>query len=410
MKINLNIQRLILSAIMLLLLFTTDSNTVLACTGISLIAKDGSYIQARTIEWAHGVLPCSYVIIPRGERLTSLTPTGKTGATYCAKYGVVGLAVVQKEFIAEGINEKGLSAGLFFFPAYGSYNSYSPALRGKTVVDLQFVQWILSRFSTIDEVQAAVEEMRIVGLDPASVLHWRIGEPNGRQVVLEIVNGIPHFYENRIGVLTNAPGFEWHITNLSNYVNLYQGDAPTQMLGKQTVRPLGGNSGFLGIPGDATPPSRFVRAAFYKATAPVRERAFDAVQQCFHILNNFDIPIGIELSASEIAGNLNSSNGSNSSDNNTALADRAGKAADRAALNAAAAQYGVSTSNISGVPSATQWTSAIDLTNLKVYYKTAYNNTIRCIDLHSIDFKTVKYQSAPLDKEQVQPVENIAIH
>ena len=82
---------------MLLLLFITDSNTVLACTGISLIAKDGSYIQARTIEWAHGVLPCSYVIIPRGERLTSLTPTGKTGATYCAKYGVVGLAVVQKE-------------------------------------------------------------------------------------------------------------------------------------------------------------------------------------------------------------------------------------------------------------------------------------------------------------------------
>ena len=410
MRAKMNTPRPILLVCMLLLILITDSNTTLACTGISLTAKDGSYIQARTIEWAHGVLPCSYVIIPQGEKLTSLTPTGGTGATYCAKYGVVGLAVVQKEFIAEGINEKGLSAGLFFFPAYGSYNSYSSALKSKTVVDLQFVQWILSQFSTIDEVKAAVTEMRIVGLDPASVLHWRIGEPNGRQVVLEIVGGVPHFYENRIGVLTNAPGFEWHITNLGNYVNLYQGDAPTQMLGKQTIRPLGGNSGFLGIPGDATPPSRFVRAAFYRATAPVRETAFEAVQQCFHILNNFDIPIGIELSASEVAGNINSSNGSNSSDNNTALADRAGKEADKSALNAAAAQYGVSTSNISSVPSATQWTSAIDLTNLKVYYKTAYNNTIRCIDLHSIDFKTVRYQSAPLDRVQVQPVENVAIH
>lgn len=396
MSSKLNILRLTLSSVMLLLFHSLDGNIALACTGISLIAKDGSYVQARTIEWAHGVLPCRYVIIPQGEKLASITPDGNTGATYYAKYGVVGLAVVQQEFIAEGINEKGLSAGLFFFPTFGSYTPYNPDFKSRTVADLQLVQWILSNFSTIEEVKTALQDMYIVGLDPASVLHWRIGEPTGRQVVLEIVDGIPHFYENRVGVLTNAPRFEWQITNLNNYVNLHRGDAQSRSLGELALKPLGGNSGFLGIPGDATPPSRFVRAAFYRNTAPMRETAFETVQQCFHILNNFDIPIGIELPETEECGEQQNCNAGKTGDSNTAL-------------NAAAAQYGVSTSDISSVPSATQWTSAIDLTNLKVYYKTAYNNTIRCIDLRTIDFKTVKYQSAPLDMKQIQPVEEIII-
>ena len=205
--------------------------------------------------------------------------------------------------------------------------------------------------------------VRIVALEKTSVVHWRIGEPSGRQVVLEIVGGVPHFYENEVGVLTNAPGFEWQLTNLNNYVNLYPGDAPVRRLDGVTLRPTGGNSGFLGLPGDATPPSRFVRAAFYRATAPQRATGFETVQQCLHLLNNFDIPIGIEHPEGECPD----------------------------------------------IPSATQWTSAIDLTNRRIYYKTAYNNTIRCIDLAGIDFGKTAYQSHPLDRNREQPVQQIAI-
>lgn len=89
-------------------------------------------------------------------------------------------------------------------------------------------------------------------------------------------------------------------TNLNNYVNLYPGDAPARRLSGITLRPIGGNSGFLGLPGDATPPSRFVRAAFYRATAPQRATGFETVQQCFHLLNNFDVPIGIEHPEGEV--------------------------------------------------------------------------------------------------------------
>ena len=335
----------------------------IACTGIALTAADGGYVQARTIEWARGILQSEYVIIPRGEQLASFTPTGANSLRFTAEYGVVGLAVVMKEFIAEGINEAGLSAGLFFFPHYGGYETYEPAQNDRTLADLQVTAWILSQFATIDEVKAAIGSVRIVGLEKTSIVHWRIGEPSGRQAVLEIVDGVPHFYENEVGVLTNAPGFEWQLTNLNNYVNLYPGDAPDRRLSGITLRPLGGNSGFLGIPGDATPPSRFVRAAFYRATAPQQATAFDTVLQCFHLLNNFDIPIGIEHPEGEVPD----------------------------------------------IPSATQWTSAIDLTHRKVYYKTAYNNSIRCIDLATIDFSKVKYQSHPLDKVQEQPVVEIAI-
>jgi len=256
-----------------------------------------------------------------------------------------------------------LSAGLFFFPRYGGYESYDSSQNDRTLGDLQAVTWILSQFATIDELKAGLSSVRIVALTEMSVVHWRIGEPSGRQVVLEIVGGVPHFYENEVGVLTNAPGFEWHLTNLNNYVNLRSGDAPAQRLGGIELLPFGGHSGFLAIRGDDTPPSRFVRAAFYRATAPKRATAFETVQQCFHLLNNFDVPIGIEHPVGESPD----------------------------------------------IPSATQWTSAIDLTNRKVYYKTAYNNSIRCIDLNDIDFAKVCYQSHPLDEVREQPVVSIGI-
>lgn len=339
---------------------------VMACTGLSLIAKDGSYVQARTIEWGETPLPSEYVIIPRGQQLRSLTPSGMNGVSYQARYGVVGLAVVYKDFIAEGLNEAGLSAGLFYFPHYGYYEPYDSLQNNRTLSDLQVVTWMLTQFSTIEEVKQNIDKVRIVSIDQpgaTSTVHWRIGDSKGNQVVLEFIDGVPHFYDNTVGVLTNSPGFPWQVTNLNNYVNLYSGSAPSHKMGEQTIFPFGAGSGLLGLPGDVTPPSRFVRVAFFRATAPQKATGHDTVLQCFHILNNFDIPIGIEFPE--------------------------GKAPD--------------------IPSATQWTSAVDLTNGKVYYKTSYNNSIRCIDLKQINFQTVAYQSHPLDRTQEQPIEMIRI-
>ena len=275
------------------------------------------------------------------------------------------MAVEQEEFVAEGLNEAGLSAGLFYFPGYGRYEAFDASKKSSSIADLLLVPLYLVSCATVEEVKAAVGKVHVVAVYPdASTVHWRFADASGRQLVLEIIDGEPIFYENDLGVLTNSPGFEWQLTNLNNYVNLYPGAAPSQMLGALRLSPFGAGSGFLGIPGDITPPSRFVRAAFYQPSAPEQATAADAVTQCFHILNNFDIPIGIET-------------------------DRGGKPTD--------------------IPSATQWTAVTDVKNRVIYYRTMYDSNIRAFDLRSIDFAAISYRSEPLDKTAEQTVQFIRV-
>ena len=337
-----------------------------ACTGIALKALDGSRVVARTVEWAATPMQCGYVVAPRGHAHRSYTPTGDNGLEYTSVYGYVGIYTEYEPFVVEGVNEAGLSAGLFFFPQYGEYAPYNSADNDKTLCDMQFVSWVLSQFSTIDQVKQGLSKIDLVTLNhKIGAVHWRITEPNGRMVVLEVVAGVPHFYENNLGVLTNAPGFQWHMTNLNNYVNLEPGSAPDNDITKGiTLKSLGHGSGMLGLPGDFTSPSRFVRATFFQTTSPEWATGFDTVVQAFHILNNFDIPIGSQHVKSEIP---------------------------------------------KGMPSATQFTSATDLKAMKLYYRTAWNSNIRCIDLMDIDFHKIRYQSHPLDNTQVQPVEVVKV-
>lgn len=336
------------------------AQAALACTGITLKSGDGTTVLARTIEWGGSDLNSRYAVVPRGFTQQSYIPGGvKGGMTFTAKYGYVGLSVEQDEFVAEGLNEEGLSAGLFYFPRYGLYENYNEAVKAQSIADLQLVSWILGSFKTVDEALAGLKDVHVIAIDPrASTAHWRIADPSGRQVVIEIVDRKLNVYENTLGVLTNSPSFDWQMTNLNNYINLYPGTAKQKQLGATQLTSFGAGSGFLGIPGDVTPPSRFVRAAWYQATAPVLGTADSTVRQCFQILNNFDIPIGIETSEGETAVNI---------------------------------------------PSATQWTSATDMTGRKIYYRTMYNSAIRMIDLGRINFAKVKYKVVPLDDVKEQP-------
>lgn len=340
-------------------------NSADACTGITLKSTDGATIVARTIDWSRTEMNNIYTIVPRGHAMQSLLPNGKMdGAAWTTLYGYVGMAVEQPEFVVDGTNEAGLSAALFYFPNYGEYKPYNDADTDISLADFQVVSWILSRFTTIDQVKESINNVRIINVDPsASTVHWRITEPNGRQVVMEIVDGVPHFYENEIGVLTNSPGYEWQTTNLNNYVNLYPGTAGPTKFGPITLRAFGAGSGFLGIPGDFTPPSRFVRAAFFSTYSVSRPTALETMEQAFHILNNFDVPLGVQFTNAQAPNDM---------------------------------------------PSATQWTVATDLQNMIIYYHTMYNRTIRSIDMKSIDFATVLFQYHPLDiakRQTIVPVQ-----
>ena len=358
-------KHIILTGLIAIAVIATQTRTSEACTGITLKAKDGSYIVARTIEWGGSYLNSQYVIVPRGHQQQSLVPGGTDGMRFTARYGYVGLSVELEQFVVEGINEAGLSAGLFYFPGYGKYVDYDSTQKNSTISDFQLVSLILGNCKNVDEVKETVRQVSVVSIDPrSSTVHWRFADAEGHQIVLEIIDGKPVFYENKLGVLTNSPSFDWQMTNLNNYVNLHSGPASSQTLGDVTLSAFGAGSGTLGLPGDVTPPSRFVRAAFYQTSAPQRESARETVMQCFHIMNNFDIPVGIEFAVGQVPVDF---------------------------------------------PSATQWTTATDVSNRAIYYRTMYNSTIRCIDLKTIDFSKVKYQTAPLDKTQEEPVQNIKI-
>ena len=276
---------------------------------------------------------------------------------FSAFYGYVGLA--SEDYVIEGLNEVGLSAGLFYFPKFGSYPKYNPEQNDITLSDTQFVAWVLGNFETVDDVIAALPTVRITATDPrAETLHWRVADKFGRQIVIEYINGIPMVHDNKLGVLTNSPAYDWHINNLSNYVNLHPGNADAHEFGDIYVSPLGHGSGLLGLPGDMTPPSRFVRAAFFQTSAPMLSTAEKTVEQAFHIMMALTIPIGAQFA---------------------------------------------DVKQVPDIPLATQWTSVTDMTNNKIYYTTMYNPTIRWFDLNNIDFSNVKYQQHPLDTEKSWP-------
>ncbi len=338
-----------------------------ACTGITLKSRDNATVVARTMDWSGAETNNLYVIVPRGHNQQSLLPDGTMdGMSFISLYGYAGIATEQPEFIIDGTNEAGLSAALFYFPEYGKYQPYNEDNKDISLADFQVVSWILSRFSTIDQVKQAINNVRIINVDSsAGTVHWRITEPNGRQVVLEIIDGVPNFYENEIGVLTNAPGFPWQMTNLNNYVNLHPGGAGPTKFGPITLRAFGSGSGFLGLPGDFTPPSRFVRAAFFKTYSLEQDTGPATVDQAFHILNNFDVPLGVQFAVGGAPNNM---------------------------------------------PSATQWTVATDLKNMTIYYHTMYNRTIRSLDMKPIDFATVPFQYHSLDTAKRQTIVPVAIN
>lgn len=364
-----NYAKTILAAALTVALNAAYAPAAFACTGISLKTEKGEYLQARTIEWAGYNLNSKLVVSPRNHANTSYTPKGKNGLSWKNKYGVVGASTVMDEFIAEGVNEKGLAAGIFYFRGYGSLEKYIPSKAKNSVSDADLVRWLLGNFATVDEALKGLKKVRIIAVNPApdgeptNTGHWRIADATGRSVVLEITNnGQRHIYENKVGILTNAPDFTWHLTNLNNYINLEPGGVAPHDFGGVRLTAFGGGSAALGLPGDLTPPSRFVRAFFWLHSSPVTANATAAMNQAFHILNNFDLPLGSEFAPGE---------------------------------------------KLPDMPSATQWTAVSDMSNKIFYYRTMYNSTIRQINLQDIDFNKVPHTVKPLDETLQQPTQTL---
>ena len=310
-----------------------------ACTGIRLIAKDGGVVAARTLEFGFD-LHSDVLVIPAGTMLTGTLPDGGKGISYKTKYGFVGANAEGMTAIVDGINEAGLYVGLFYFPDYASYADATKDNAARAMAPHEYANWLLGNFATVDEVKANFDKVVLLpvvveAIEQPAPVHFVVHDRSGKSVVIEPLNKSLKIYDNPLGVVTNSPTFDWHMTNLRNYVNLTATNVPPINLGGVKLAQFGQGSGLRGLPGDFTPPSRFVRAVAFSQSAIPTATAAQAVLQAFHILNNFDIPYG------------------------------AVREVDNGQMHA----------------EATTWTSAADLKNLRWYFRTYDDQSIHSVDL-----------------------------
>jgi choloylglycine hydrolase len=269
-----------------------------ACTGILLKNADGTIVHGRTVEF--GIpLDVDLVVVPRGYNFVGQTPLGD-GKKWASKYAVTGGILFGNLAVMDGLNEKGLAAGAFYFPTMAEYAQTTDANRAVSMSAADFTNWILTQFASVDEVRAAVEGGEAIvaptllpGWPPqVQPFHWVVYDKSGKSIVIEPLQGKLVVIDNPVGTLTNSPNFDWHMTNLRNYITLSPRDVPAVTIDKTTFAPFGMGAGLFGLPGDFTPPSRFVRATIFSATAIPAASASDGITNGFHILNNFDIPVG----------------------------------------------------------------------------------------------------------------------
>ena len=166
---------------------------------------------------------------------------------------------------------------------------------------------MLTQFATTDEVREAIESGAVV-IVPTVLKNWGPESPpfhyvvydkSGKSIAIEPVGGKLVVRDNVLGVMTNSPTFDWHMTNLRNYISLNPRNVPDLDISGETFKQLGQGNGMLGLPGDFTPPSRFVRATVFSTTAVPPQSAGAGIKQVFHILNNFDIPVGVAREKSD---------------------------------------------------------------------------------------------------------------
>lgn len=284
-------------SLILAIAFNLIASNALACTGIVLHAQDGATIPARTMEFSFDV-QSNILIIPAGTKINKLIMDDENqGGSYTAKYGFTGANALDKPIVVDGVNEKGLYFGAFYFNHLAEFEQLTDANRSEAISSEELGNYILSQFQSVAEVKEALPELTLVGtwikeINSFAPFHYAVSDRNGDSVVIEFTKAGLNIYDNTVNVVTNNPTYDWHLTNLNNYVGLTAENRGSQMVGRQKVSPFGEGTGLFGMPGDHTSPSRFVRATAFANSSLPPKTADDAVFSAFHILNHFDIPKG----------------------------------------------------------------------------------------------------------------------
>jgi penicillin V acylase-like amidase (Ntn superfamily) len=276
----------------------------LACTAVDLVAKDGSVVAGRTMEWAFD-MDWTLKGVPKGSKLTLTAPAalGLPANEVTTTHAFVGVSadVIPGGAILEGQNDAGLGMSGNFLPGFTEYETVTKDDTSYVSI-LGFGAWVLGMNGSVADVRAALPKIRLwsdaslpSGPTPPTI-HMIFTDRSGDGLVVEYVGGALQMHDNVAHVLTNAPPYDWHLNNARNYLDLSNQGVAEVWIGDANVTALGQGGGLLGLPADYTPPSRFIRAAALRTMTETPATGADAIQAVGHILNNVDIPIGVARS------------------------------------------------------------------------------------------------------------------
>jgi choloylglycine hydrolase len=269
------------------------------CTNITIPreSKEEPLISARTLDWfatsvEDNTINWSVNFVPRGQSFPQADLPGEISWTN--KYAFVGVGtegIMIPIVYADGLNEKGLCAAhLSLFTS--KYPKPKPGV--PILYNANMVPYILGNFKNIYEVKEALLELNVVNMnellpkdDFSTLLHYIVTDANGNSLIIEFVDGEMRMYTNRMGVLTNDPTYDWQLTNNQFYQQLSVDNITTTICGEEVS-----SIGQLGIPGDPSPRSRFVRAAFLRHTAFRPQNISEAIGAARQILQTLSVPIG----------------------------------------------------------------------------------------------------------------------
>ncbi len=252
------------------------------CTSIAMNAEKFCFGRNMDIDYPFGE---EVVITPRNYPLRF-----KKAEMPEKHYSIIGMARTEENFplYAEGANENGLCAAALKFQDNAVYSETE--ISGKSsIAPYELIPWVLGKCRNICEAKKLLSETNIIAMQfnenlPLSPLHWHIADKSGSLAVESTAEGLK-IYDNPFGVLTNNPPFPFHSENIAQYINL-SADFPEN---KGDIKPFGLGFGAIGLPGDFSPASRFIRAAFLLKNSVTEN---DAATQLFHILDSAAIPRG----------------------------------------------------------------------------------------------------------------------
>lgn len=268
------------------------------CTAITLLTQQGETFFGRTMDFSYDIQPQIYIV--PNNNIWNNTLNMKQFRDY---YNFIGIGQELDGILGffDGVNEKGFAAAALYFAGYAQYDVPSSYPTAQQVASFDFLHYILGRCASIKDLKNLLDSTSIIGmLDPVTKtiapLHWIATDRSGKCVIIEQTDKGLELFNNSIGVMANSPNFQWHMTNLRNYIETSPEQTDEVFWGNTHLTPFGQAGGTVPLPGGYTSPERFVRTAYLKTHIPTPKNSMEAVISCFHVMESASIPRGAVIS------------------------------------------------------------------------------------------------------------------